>query len=104
MSVRNIPRESWRSFLDAFTRQHHGWLVSVDGSDPEPLEYIRSDGGAIEISAGKHQRLADASAVTVAASDADETAVDHLEIANGNERVTIRFRAAINPELVDGMV
>ena len=33
-----------------------------------------------------------------------ETAIEHLEIANGNERLTIRFRAAINPELVDGVM
>ncbi len=105
MSERQIPAESWKSFLDSFTRQHHGWLVNIDDSAPEPLEKVRASGRDIEVRAGSVvRRITDAKSVTVAASDADETAIDHLEIANGNERLTIRFRAAINPELVDGVM
>jgi hypothetical protein len=104
MSERQIPAESWKSFLDAFTRQHHGWLVNIDDSEPEPLEEVRASGRDIEIRAGSvTRRIPDAKSVRVAASDADETAIDHVEIASGSERLTIRFRAAISPELVDGV-
>src|SRR5438552_3671842 len=47
--TRQVPQESWKSFLDSFSRQHHGWLVILDGSEPEPLEHVRSDGRTIEI-------------------------------------------------------
>ncbi len=110
MSTRRIPPESWSSFFDSFSRQHHGWLVTIDtGSgrvaEEEPLEEVRANGRAVEIRAGaKHYRLPNASVLTVSAADSDETAIDHLEIASGSERLTLRFRAVINPELVDGVV
>jgi hypothetical protein len=105
MSVRQIPPESWKSFFDAFTRQHHGWLVAIDASPVEPLDEVRADGRNVEIRAGSVDRhVPNASSVTVTAADADETAIDHLEIASPDERLTIRFRAAINPELVDGLM
>ncbi len=105
MNARQIPAESWKSFLDAFTRQHHGWLVHIDDSDPQPLEQVGVSGRDIEIRAGSvARRVRNAKSVTVVATDADETAIEHLEIANGDERLTIRFRAAINPELVDGVM
>ncbi len=105
MTERQIPSESWKSFLDSFTRQHHSWLVNIDDSEAEPLEEVRTSGRDIEIRAGSVMRhISNARSVTVIASDTDETAIDHLEIANGDERVTIRFRAAINPELVDGVM
>ena len=103
MKTRQI--ESWKPFLEAFARQHHGWLVNIDDSDPQPLDEVRVKGRDIEIRAGAVTRnIPGVTSVTVAASDADETAIEHLEIANGNERLTIRFRAAINPELVDGVM
>jgi hypothetical protein len=105
MKKRQIPFESWKSFLDSFARQHHGWLVNIDDSDPQPLEEVRASGHDVEIRAGSvKRRIPNAESITVAAADADETAIEHLEIANRNERLTIRFRAAINPELVDGVM
>ena len=103
MKTRQI--ESWKSFLEAFARQHHGWLVNIDDSEPQPLDDVRVNGRDIEIRAGSvTRRIPGVTAVAVAASDFDDTAIEHVEIANGNERLTIRFRAAINPELVDGVM
>jgi len=105
MKERQIPFESWKSFLDSFARQHHGWLVNIDDSEPQPLEEVRASGHDIEIRAGSVTRhIPNVQSIVVAAPEADETAIDHLEIANSNERLTIRFRAAINPELVDGVM
>lgn len=104
MKERQIPAESWKPFLDAFTRQHRGWLVRIDDAEPAPLDEVRASGRDIEVYAGSvKRRIAEASSLRVAASEADETAIDHVEIANAKERLTIQFRAAINPELVDGM-
>ena len=104
MSTRRIPTESWPSFFESFTRQHHVWLVIVD-REPEPLESIHVREGGIDIHAGEsHYRVSRPSIVTVTTAASDETAVDHLEIEGATERLTLRFRAAINPELVDGVV
>jgi hypothetical protein len=110
MSTKRIPSESWTSFFESFTRQHHGWLVTVDtGADrvaeQQPLDSIRAAGGDIEIRAGdSHYRVAKPAIVTVTYAPNDDTAVDHLEIESGGERVTLRFRSVINPELVDGVM
>ncbi len=109
MSTRRIPPESWRSFFDSFTRQHRGWLVTIDtGTDrvveEEPLEEVRAHGEEIEIRAGSKYRVANPSIVTVTTAADDETAIDRLEIESGSEKLTLRFRATINPELVDGLM
>jgi hypothetical protein len=109
MSTRRIPPESWPAFLDSFTRQHHGWLVTIDSdsgriAEEEPLDVARADGRTIEVRAGSaHYRVPNAGVVTVTAADADDSAIERVEIESGSEKVTLRFRAVINPELVDGV-
>jgi hypothetical protein len=110
MSTQRIPPESWPSFFTAFTRQHHGWLVTVDTgvdrvAEAQPLDEVHAEGRNIELRAGSARyRLPNASAVTVTTAPNDETAIDHLEIESGSERLTLRFREVIRPELVDGIV
>lgn len=110
MSTRRIAPDSWQSFFDSFTRQHRGWLVTIDTgtgrvAEEEPLDGIGADGRTIEIRAGAaHYRLPNSSIVTVTTADNDETAIDRLEIESGSEKLTLRFRAVINPEFVDGIV
>jgi hypothetical protein len=103
MSTRSIPSAEWVKFFDSFTRQHYGWLVSVD-REPEPLESIQVRDGGIDVQAGEsHYRVSRPSIVTVITAADDDTAVDHLEIEGATEKLILRFRAVINPELVDGM-
>jgi hypothetical protein len=33
MSALDIPRGKWGKFLDAFSRQHHGWFVQLETYD-----------------------------------------------------------------------
>jgi hypothetical protein len=28
--MRDIPREEWKEFLETFSRQHEGWLVTIE--------------------------------------------------------------------------
>ena len=78
MSTKRIPPESWTSFFESFTRQHHGWLVTVDtGADrvaeQQPLDSIRAAGGDIEIRAGdSHYRVAKPAVVTVTYAPNDD--------------------------------
>lgn len=30
METREIPHDEWRSFFDVFSRQHEGWLATLE--------------------------------------------------------------------------
>ena len=30
MKTKEIPKEEWPKFFDAFSRQHEGWLVTIE--------------------------------------------------------------------------
>ena len=34
MATREIPRDHWREELDSFSRQHEGWIVRVEVTEP----------------------------------------------------------------------
>ena len=95
----NLPSGSWESFLESFTRQHHGWLVMIDDSAPQPLDEVRASGRDIDIRAGSVTRHIP-NARTIEVTFANESAIERLDI----DGTTIRFRTAVDPELVDGMV
>jgi hypothetical protein len=122
--MREILRGEWVNFLDGFSRQHEGWLVTVEvlgaeiGAQVEaqelPLEGITAElkaGGedVINIMLGgkstgrvthnvprpTHVRIEQTE------SGADMT----LQIESGGGVTTlVRFRSAILPEMVDGIV
>jgi hypothetical protein len=119
MPTREIPRGEWGAFLDAFSRQHRGWLVSIDvlgidiGAQPEardvPLEGTTFDheSDLIVITAGR-----DAARVTHSVRDplnvrlrqAEDGADEALQIeSTAGERTIVRFRATARPEMVDGL-
>lgn len=117
MGERVIPKESWSEFLSAFSGQHHGWLVTIevrerDGAtdtvaDERPLKKIALEGNDdIEIVVGDtgtiHERIAGASEVRVHESAPE--AIESLTIDSPICQTTIRFRTAVPPVLVDGVI
>jgi hypothetical protein len=122
--MREIPREEWAEFLDSFSRQHEGWLVTVEvlgeeiGAQVEakgkPLEGITAElkgGGddSITITMG----LAPAEHVThnitapthVRIEQAENGADMALQIESAEGATTlVRLRSAMLPEMVDGVV
>jgi len=123
MPTREIPRDEWLSFFDEFSRQHEGWLVTVEvltdesGAQLEahelPLVGITTDkdrnSKTIAIIVG--QTIDDHITHTISEPThvwLDETADGahqalQIESANG-EKAILRFRSAVLPELVDGAV
>ncbi|MBK5259393.1 MAG: DUF5335 family protein [Thermoanaerobaculia bacterium] len=117
MSERVIPRQSWSEFLSAFSGQHYGWLVTIeiregDGAmhtvaDERPLKKIAFEGNDdIEIVVGDtgtiHERIAGATELRVHESAPE--AIESLTIDSPIWQTTIRFRTAIPPVLVDGVI
>lgn len=124
MPTQEIPREEWNNFFDAFSRQHKGWLATLEVFAPDigaqeearelPLEGISiasEDGSAeaIAISLGKTPEDHITHTVTepqhVWLEQTSGGANAALEIESTNETKTLlRFRSALPAEMVDGVV
>jgi len=124
MPTQEIPRQEWNDFFDSFSRQHEGWLVTLEIFGPEigaqeearelPLEGISIASGTnepetIAISIGKspeaHLTHTIVKPAHVWLEQTDEGANAALEIESEDETKTLlRFRSTVPPEFVDGVV
>lgn len=123
MRTVEIPREAWAQTLNEFTAIHEGWLVSVDvldpaiGAQPEinnlPLLGVSAErvdrDGTITISAARsateHITRTIHAAIRVHIERREDGADLALQIESADGTKTIlRFRAAVLPETVDGIV
>ncbi|HJP95403.1 MAG TPA: DUF5335 family protein [Pyrinomonadaceae bacterium] len=124
MSTQEIPRNQWNTFFDSFSRQHEGWLAT--------LELLSTDLGAQEeanelsfegISLNADDADSEAIVISLARTPADHVThmIDHpkhvwlerteegadssLEIeSEADEKALLRFRSPVRPEFVDGIV
>ena len=119
MSVVTIPSEEWKDFLEAFSRRHQGWLVRIEiydletgedvGSPFRPLHSVELDTEdpnnlRINVTVDSDRKLIKhilfrpcRVTLQLAADGADES----LNIQSLNTSTTIRFRAAVVPDVVD---
>jgi len=122
--MREVPREEWVSYLDTFSRQHEGWLVTIEvlgteiGAQVEaqelPLEGITAElkaGGedviTIILGGGSRGRVThNVPQPTHVRIEQTESGADMtLQIESGGGVTTlVRFRSAMLPEMVDGVV
>lgn len=120
MAVEEIARDQWVAYLDAFSQQHYGWLVTVETREPgasanvltrdAPLWGVHADtglrgGGAISITVGRGTTYTIYSPVSIRVQHAEGSADAALvvESAGGVETV-VRFRVPARPEAVDGVL
>jgi len=124
MPTKEIPREEWNNFFDVFSRQHEGWLATLEvfstdvGAQEEarelPLEGISITSGhdganAIVINLGKTPEDHITHTITapehVWVQQTPEGANAALEIeSEAQTKTLLRFRSALPPEMVDGVV
>jgi hypothetical protein len=124
MERQEIPRDEWKSFFDVFSRQHEGWLATLEILGQEldaerephefPLKYVTltsvvGQSEAIAINLGKtpedHVKHTVIEPTHVWLAQTPEGANAGLEIESADETKTlIRFRSAVLPEFVDGVV
>lgn len=124
MPTREIPRQEWNNFFDSFSRQHEGWLATLEifgleiGAQQEarelPFEGVTIASGtnepeAIAISIGKspeaHLNHMIVKPAHVWLEQTDEGANAALEIESEDETKTLlRFRSPVSSEFVDGVV
>ena len=124
METREIPRDEWPSFFDIFSRQHEGWLATLEvvaqkvDAQPErrelPLKAISltptvDESTAIAIELGKtaedHVKHPVIEPTHVWLIRTPEGANAALKIESADKTQTmLRFRSAVLPEFVDGIV
>ena len=44
MLAREIPREQWNKFFDDFSKQHEGWVVTLEVLDPDIGDQDQAEG------------------------------------------------------------
>ena len=118
----NIPPKEWDSFLDSFSQQHEGWLVTISllsgigtsvKASNHRLERVTADGagakGQIHISMLRDDRshllyeVANPLRLTFKRNLAG--AHEGLDITSTDGSVTsLRFRKAALPETLDGVL
>ena len=124
MPTQEIPRQDWNNFFDGFSRQHEGWLATLEifaldvGAQEEvhelPFEGISiASGGngadAIAISLGKTPEdhvthtITKPEHVWLEQTSGGANAALEIESENQNKAL-LRFRSSLPPEMVDGVV
>ena len=113
MSTQEIPREQWKNFLDRFSRQHEGWLATLEVLGPDigaqeeahdlPLEGITAtstddESRSIAINLGNvpedHVTHAITKPIRVWLEQTSEGAAAALEIESADEiKTLLRFRS-----------
>jgi hypothetical protein len=124
MPTQEIKRDEWTTFLDTFSRQHEGWLATLEVLGPDigaqqeagdlPLEGItatsRDDAvQSIAISLGKtpedHITHTITGPTRVWLEQTSLGANAALEIESADEvKTLLRFRSALPADMVDGVV
>jgi hypothetical protein len=121
--MREIPREEWVGFLDSFSRQHEGWLVTLEvlgeeigaqvAAEEVTFEGVTADlkGGedVISIMLGMESQERVTHNITqpmhVRIEQTEDGADMALQIESGDHVTTLlRFRSVMLPEMVDGVV
>ena len=124
MKTTQIARKEWPSFFDGFSRQHEGWLVTLEVFQPEigaqveerdqTLEGVTAELGngdpdKIEIMMGgkphHHVTHIVLDPVEVSLEHTEDGANHALAIKSADDAMTLLcFRQAMRPEMVDAMV
>jgi hypothetical protein len=124
MATQEIPRAQWNSFFNSFSRQHEGWLATLEvfadafGAQQEAEELsfegisLDSENGESDSviisfgrSAAEHVTHTIHEAKHLWLQQTPEGADAALEIrAQDNSNTLLRFQSPMLPELVDGIV
>ena len=123
MKTKEIPRNEWQEFFNIFSRQHEGWLVTLEilgseiGAQVEehglPFEGIVDEGDEVQgheivmmfgAKPDDHITHSISNPATVSLEQTDEGADAALAIKSADGvTALLRFRSAVLPEMVDAV-
>lgn len=123
MQTREILRNEWRTFFDQFSRQHEGWLATIEvlgldvGAQEEAHELplvgvsLSSEGReaetiSIDVGTAPDDHVShvidDATRIWLEQTDEGADVAMAIEDRDGTKTI-LRFRTAVAPEFVDGV-
>lgn len=124
MQTHEILRNEWRTFFDTFSRQHEGWLATIEVLGPDvgaqeeahelPLVGVSlSSGGreaeaiSIDVGTTPHDHVShvieEPAKIWLEQTDDGADVAMAIEDRDGTKTI-LRFRSAVAPEFVDGVV
>lgn len=124
MRTKEIPKNEWREFFDKFSRQHEGWLATLEilgseiGAQVEERElalegivdeWDEIQGNEILIMVGAKpddhitHNISQPTEVGLEQTDEGADAALAIKSADGTTAL-LRFRSPMLPEMVDGLV
>lgn len=124
MKTSTIAKNNWRDFFDSFSRQHEGWLVTLEilgseiGAQVQEREltfegivdeWDEAKGNQVVITIGAKKddhithTIREPAEVSLEQTDEGADAALAIKSADG-VMALLRFRSPMLPELVDGLV
>ena len=123
MKTKEIPRNEWQKFFNSFSRQHEGWLVTLEilgseiGAQVEErglaFQGIVNEGDEVQgneilmmfgAKPNDHITHSISNPATVSLEQTDEGADAALAIKSADGvTALLRFRSAVLPEMVDAV-
>jgi hypothetical protein len=122
--TRKIPRDEWKTFFDTFSRQHEGWLATLEilgkdigaqkegdelplagvslasgGNEPDTISITLGSGPDNHVS----HTIVGPTRVWLQQTTAGANAALEIEAAEGTQTL-LRFRSPLPSEMVDGVV
>jgi hypothetical protein len=124
MVTREIPRDEWVEFCDSFSRQHEGWIGTIEvlgkeiGAQVEARELpfagitaeLKTGGEDVITITAREQPESHVAHIIVSPEkvmleETDEGAHEALKVdASDGTATLLSFRSAMLPEMVDGVV
>jgi hypothetical protein len=124
MPAREISRDEWAEFCDSFSRQHEGWISTIEVFGPDIGAQVEARGISFagitaELKTGGedvitittreqpegHVTHVITSPKKVMLEETEEGAHEALKVEAADGAATLlRFRSAVLPEMVDGVV
>lgn len=119
-SGREIPRGEWLSFLDGFSRQHEGWLVTLEVPEGQGRSEVEAENLKLEGITPEHSEGLDRISIALGQAPhdhlthfvSDPIRVSFLETKDGGHvglqieaaeggRTVVRFRGPAKPETLN---
>lgn len=121
-TTQEISRDRWPFFFEIFSRQHDGWLVTVEVLSPEIGAQVEGrslrfegvsaehDGERIVLALGESREahithvISSPTRVRLGRSETDRGTFETLEIESADGATAlVRFLAGVVPEMLDGI-
>ena len=103
MKTKEIPKNEWPEFFDSFSRQHEGWLATLEILGSEIGAQVEGRELAFEGITDEWDEIQGNEIAIMMGAEPDDHITHSIKSADGATAL-LRFRSSMLPEMVDGIV